>query len=103
MALRSDNDAVGSNTVVIGADTVVELDGEVLEKPRDAEHAKEMLRKLSGTAHAVHTGEPSRARSRSDGMVSVAVRVGASDLSNHPCALMELSRGVTESRLLIEQ
>ncbi len=33
---------------VLGADTIVILNGEVLEKPRDAEHAAQMLRKLSG-------------------------------------------------------
>lgn len=32
---------------VLGADTIVILNGEVLEKPRDAEHAAQMLRKLS--------------------------------------------------------
>jgi septum formation protein len=33
---------------VLGADTIVILNGEVLEKPRDAEHAAAMLRMLSG-------------------------------------------------------
>ena len=33
---------------VLGADTIVIFNGEVLEKPRDAEHAAHMLRKLSG-------------------------------------------------------
>lgn len=38
-----------------GADTIVILNGEVLEKPRDAEHAAQMLRKLSGQTHQVMT------------------------------------------------
>lgn len=42
--------------VVIGADTVVALDGAVLGKPRDAEDAKRMLRALSGRTHSVFTG-----------------------------------------------
>lgn len=42
--------------IVIGADTTVELDGEILGKPRDAAHALEMLRKLSGRTHHVLTG-----------------------------------------------
>ncbi|PFH32276.1 putative septum formation protein maf [Besnoitia besnoiti] len=42
-------------SIVIGADTIVDLDGEVLEKPRDAEDARKMLRSLSGRTHAVHT------------------------------------------------
>ncbi|MDL4915655.1 MAG: Maf family protein [Enterobacterales bacterium endosymbiont of Blomia tropicalis] len=40
---------------VLGADTIVVLNGEVLEKPRDTEHAAEMLRKLSGQTHQVMT------------------------------------------------
>lgn len=41
---------------VLGADTVVVVDGEVLGKPRDPGEAKEMLRKLSGKGHRVITG-----------------------------------------------
>ncbi|EKM0364051.1 nucleoside triphosphate pyrophosphatase [Cronobacter turicensis] len=40
---------------VLGADTIVVLNGDVLEKPRDAAHAAEMLRKLSGQTHEVMT------------------------------------------------
>jgi septum formation protein len=42
--------------IVIGADTAVELDGEILGKPRDAAHAREMLLALSGRTHRVVTG-----------------------------------------------
>lgn len=41
---------------VIGADTVVVLDGEVFEKPRDGHDAFEMLSRLSGSVHEVITG-----------------------------------------------
>ena len=41
---------------VIGCDTVVLLDGEIMGKPRDINHAREMLTKLSGKAHKVITG-----------------------------------------------
>lgn len=41
--------------VVLGADTVVVLDGEVLGKPRDEEDARRMLRALSGREHTVIT------------------------------------------------
>ena len=44
------------DAVVIGADTVVILDGEILGKPRDAADAVRMLRLLSGRVHAVATG-----------------------------------------------
>ncbi|WP_253381594.1 Maf family protein [unidentified bacterial endosymbiont] len=40
---------------VLGADTIVILNGEVLEKPRDADHAAQMLRSMSGKMHQVMT------------------------------------------------
>jgi septum formation protein len=43
-------------TIVIGADTVVDLNGEVLGKPGSAQVAGEMLRNLSGRMHRVVTG-----------------------------------------------
>jgi septum formation protein len=42
--------------VVVGADTVVVVDGAVLGKPADAEDAAAMLRRLSGRTHEVVTG-----------------------------------------------
>lgn len=41
---------------VIGADTVVVLDGRILGKPRDARAAEGMLARLSGRTHKVLTG-----------------------------------------------
>jgi len=41
---------------VLAADTIVVVDGEVLLKPRDAEDAARMLRKISGRRHRVITG-----------------------------------------------
>lgn len=41
---------------VLGADTVVAVDGEILGKPRDARHAREMLGRLAGRTHEVLTG-----------------------------------------------
>ncbi len=41
---------------VIGADTVVIIDGQVLGKPRDRDDAARMLRLLSGRKHTVITG-----------------------------------------------
>jgi len=40
---------------VLGADTVVEIDGRILGKPTSDSDAREMLRMLSGRAHLVHT------------------------------------------------
>lgn len=42
--------------VVLGADTIVEVKGEILGKPANAEDAARMLRMLSGKTHRVITG-----------------------------------------------
>jgi septum formation protein len=42
--------------VILGADTTVVVDGEILGKPRDDEDAADMLRRLSGKTHQVLTG-----------------------------------------------
>lgn len=55
-----DDDAVVNGApsvlVVLGADTTVVCDGEILAKPEDAADALRMLRKLSGRTHEVLTG-----------------------------------------------
>jgi len=47
---------IDGDVLVIGADTIVALEEEVLGKPTDAEHAKEMLRRLQAKEHQVYTG-----------------------------------------------
>lgn len=42
--------------IVIGADTVVSIDGKILGKPVDQQQAVDMLRMLSGKCHNVSTG-----------------------------------------------
>ncbi len=44
------------DSLVLAADTVVELDGQILGKPRDEAEAFRMLRALSGRRHRVYTG-----------------------------------------------
>jgi septum formation protein len=44
------------DALVIGADTVVDLDGAPLSKPKDRADAKRMINMLNGRAHLVHTG-----------------------------------------------
>ncbi|KAF4656586.1 hypothetical protein FOZ61_006788 [Perkinsus olseni] len=46
----------GRFTMVLSADTVVVLDGKILEKPDDHAHAMAMLRALRGKTHEVSTG-----------------------------------------------
>ena len=50
--------------LVIGSDTLVELDGVALGKPRDEKDAVGMLLSLSGRPHRVHTGVCVRYRGR---------------------------------------
>jgi septum formation protein len=47
--------AVGPS-IVIGADTIVTLEGHIFGKPRSTDDARHMLENLSGHAHAVVTG-----------------------------------------------
>lgn len=42
--------------VIIGSDTVVELDGKILGKPKNKEEARLMIESISGRSHFVHTG-----------------------------------------------
>jgi septum formation protein len=42
--------------LVVGADTIVVLKGEIIGKPRDRKDAANILRKLSGSCHRVYTG-----------------------------------------------
>lgn len=42
--------------LILAADTVVECDGQILNKPADSGQATEMLMRLSGKIHHVHTG-----------------------------------------------
>ena len=48
--------SMAPNELLITADTIVYVDGEVMGKPKNAEQAKEMLHKLSGKTHQVITG-----------------------------------------------
>lgn len=63
LALNKAKQVAGAHTpetrvgsLVIGADTVVVLDGEILGKPADLNEAVTMLTRLSGKAHSVFTG-----------------------------------------------
>jgi septum formation protein len=65
----------GADEIVLGADTVVVLDQDVLEKPRDLADARRMLALLSGREHRVITGICLRhAGGRTVDHVSTAVR-----------------------------
>lgn len=68
------------DAAVIGADTLVDLDGRVLNKPSDAADAVRMLTLLSGHTHQVHTGLAVwRSGSLQVAVVTAAVRMRAID------------------------
>lgn len=46
----------GKEGIVLGADTTVVINGQILEKPLDTEDAERMLSTLSGDTHTVYTG-----------------------------------------------
>lgn len=55
-ALKQDDSGREKPLFIIGADTIVVYDNQILGKPRDREHAYETLRMLSGSTHQVYTG-----------------------------------------------
>jgi len=61
------------DAAVIGSDTIVVVDGDVLGKPRDRAHAAQMLVRLSGRSHVVMTGVAVRWR---DQLLSGVEEVG---------------------------
>lgn len=77
---------VGNNEVVIAADTTVELKGELLGKPESPEEASEMLQRLSGQTHSVHTGVCVHRMHNNEQLVRVRVvttQVAFADLPQH--------------------
>ena len=58
--------------LVLGADTDVALDGDILGKPRDAAHARELLGRLNGRTHEVVGGI---ALARAGEVIATAVEV----------------------------
>jgi predicted house-cleaning NTP pyrophosphatase (Maf/HAM1 superfamily) len=68
--------------IVIGADTIVVCDGDILGKPEDEEEAKSMLMKLSGRYHHVITGL-SIVKSTSEILHVENVKYGQVQITNH--------------------
>lgn len=85
-ARRGAEDSDSRPLVVLGADTSVVCDGEVLGKPADARDAERMLRRLSGRAHRVLTG------------VAVATRAGVvNDVVTTEVTFLEIAEGEIEA------
>lgn len=73
--------------LVLGSDTTVVIDGRIIGKPIDLEHAEEMLRSLSGRWHEVLTGVALvRGSERRNGIQST--RVKFAEMSNAEVAFL---------------
>ena len=68
-------------SVIIGSDTLIELNGEVLGKPRTLSEAGSMLRRLRGRAHQIHTAVALCHTARVHETSVETVRVWVKDLS----------------------
>lgn len=72
---------MSENDLIITADTIVCVEGEILGKPEDAEDARRMLRKLSGREHDVVTGVVVATKGRKE-TFSVTTRVRFANLTD---------------------
>lgn len=73
--------AARDGALVVAADTVVDVDGEALGKPQDVVEAEQMLARLSGRWHLVHTAFALRNDRTGDSLVeAVTTRVRFADL-----------------------
>ncbi|MGO9830001.1 MAG: Maf family protein [Myxococcaceae bacterium] len=64
-------------SLVLGADTTVAVEGEILGKPANAQEALGMLRRLAGRTHHVHTAVATAGRRSAVCAVQTAVRFAA--------------------------
>ena len=87
LAAAKANAAARPGEMVLGADTIVVVDGEILGKPGDDEEARAMLRRLSGRAHEVWTG------------VALAVRAenAEPELHSRSCRTLVRFRALTDA------
>lgn len=72
------------SSVMLAADTVVIIDGDILGKPRDESDAINMLQRLSGTSHQVVTSVTVQTRNRLE-TVQVETNVQFRKLSHEEC------------------
>lgn len=79
--VRASMHALEDNGILLGADSVVILDGDIYEKPTDRADAQRILRRLSGRKHTVITGV-CLANNRQERVFSGISRVHFDKLSN---------------------
>jgi septum formation protein len=79
-------DRIDGAAVVVAADTTVDVDGRILEKPVDDDDARRMLQLLSGRTHLVHTGVTVRwfPEARAQGTTTVVVETAVEFVAMTP-------------------
>jgi septum formation protein len=66
---RTVRERLGTDALVLGADTTVDLDGVIFGQPVDETEARRMLKALSARTHRVHTGVAVIGPERSESLV----------------------------------
>lgn len=84
-AASMESPLASTGEAILAADTTVDVRGQILEKPLDADDAYRMLRMLSGRTHQVHTGvtlSAPAAGARRSSTIVVTTAVTFADLSD---------------------
>ncbi|MEZ6094724.1 MAG: Maf family protein [Pirellulaceae bacterium] len=84
---ESADSANSRETLIITADTVAEVDGQILGKPRDEDDARRMLQMMSGRSHRCLTGVCLWDAATSDHVGRLAI----SDLYMHPLSESQIT------------
>ena len=89
---------VGPGAIVVAADTTVDVDGQILEKPLDDADARRMLELLSGRTHLVHTAVTVLSTSLSFGVGSerAGTRTGSTVVVETAVEFVELTPAMVE-------
>jgi septum formation protein len=80
----------GVTGVILGADTIVVIDQDVLNKPRDPAEARFMLRRLAGRTHRVYTGVVVLATGSDQAQPPLQLALDASDVQMAPLTDAEI-------------
>lgn len=85
---------LGPQAVILSADTVVILNGTLIGKPRDHDHAREILQQLQGTTHTVATAHCCLRPAYNDIVASEAVGLAMSKVTMKPMSAEEINNYV---------
>lgn len=78
------------NCIVLGADTIVVKDDEILGKPKDDQDATRMIQRLQGNVHQVYTGVCFYYREEGTDIEKCHLFYGCTDVQVAPMSLQEI-------------